>query len=46
VRQLYQAFRDHGLTYEEFTGHKYIRLNQLKRLSQQKAIDDKLFWRS
>jgi nucleoside-diphosphate-sugar epimerase len=46
VRQLYQAFQDHGLTYEEFTGYKYIRLNQLKRLSQQKAIDGKLFWRS
>jgi nucleoside-diphosphate-sugar epimerase len=46
VRQLYQAFQDHRLTYEEFTGHKYIRLNQLKRLSQQKALDDKLFWRS
>ncbi len=45
MRQLYEAYKAHGLTYEEFTGNKYIRLNQLKRLVQQKAIDDNLFWR-
>ncbi|MFC1941143.1 NAD-dependent epimerase/dehydratase family protein [Chloroflexota bacterium] len=45
VRQLYEAYKAHGLTYEEFTGNKYIRLTQLKRLVQQKTIDEKLFWR-
>lgn len=45
VRQLYEAYKAHGLTYEEFTGNKYIRLNRLKRLVQQKAIDENLFWR-
>lgn len=45
VRQLYAAFKAHGLTLEEFTGSKYIRLNQLKVLVDKKAIDEKLFWR-
>lgn len=45
VIQLYEAYKSHGLTGEEFMGNKYIRLNQLKRLLQQKAIDDNLFWR-
>ena len=45
VRQLYEAFKAHGLTLEEFTGNKYIRLNQLKVLVDKKAIDENLFWR-
>jgi len=45
VIQLYEAYKSHGLTAEEFMGNKYIRLNQLKRLLKQKAIDDNLFWR-
>ena len=45
VRQLYEAYKAHGLTLEEFTGNKYIRLNQLKILVDKKAIDEKLFWR-
>lgn len=45
VRQLYEAYKAHGLTLEEFTGNKYIRLNQLKVLVDKKAIDANLFWR-
>lgn len=43
--QLYEAYKAHGLTGEELIGNKYIRLNQLKRLVQQEAIDENLFWR-
>jgi len=46
MRQLYQAYQAHGLTHEEFTGNKYIRLNQLKSLVQQERLDNNLFWRS
>jgi len=45
IQQLYQAYKAHGLTYEEFTGNRYIRLNQLKHLVQQNAIDQNLFWK-
>lgn len=45
IRQIYEAFKGHGLTLEEFTGNKYVRINQLKKLVQQKTIDDNLFWR-
>ena len=45
MRQLYEAYKVHSLTSEEFIGNKYIRLNQLERLIQQKAIDENLFWR-
>jgi nucleoside-diphosphate-sugar epimerase len=44
VKQLYEAFKAHGLTQEEFTGNKYIRLNNLKKLLEEKRIDDNLFW--
>lgn len=44
VKQLYEAFKEHGLTYEEFMGNKYIRLNQLKKLIDEKKINDTLFW--
>lgn len=46
VRQLYQAYKAHDLTYEEFIGNKYIRLNQLKSLVQHESLDNNLFWRS
>ena len=45
MQQLYEAYKAHGLTYQEFTGNKYIRLNQIKRLVQREAIDENLFWR-
>ncbi|OGO30614.1 MAG: NAD-dependent dehydratase [Chloroflexi bacterium RBG_16_56_11] len=46
MRQLYQAYKNHGLTLEEFIGNKYIRINQLKSLVTQKAISESLFWRN
>ena len=46
VWQLYKAYKAHGLTFDEFTGNKFIRLNQLKGLIQQKTVDEKLFWRA
>jgi len=45
VRQIYEAYKSHGLTLEEFTGNKYIRLNQLQVLVDNKTIDESLFWR-
>ncbi|MFC1870591.1 NAD-dependent epimerase/dehydratase family protein [Chloroflexota bacterium] len=44
IRQLYEAYKAHALNYEEFIGNKYIRLNHLKRLTQDKRLDENLFW--
>lgn len=44
VKQIYEAFKEHGLTQEEFIGHKYVRLNQLKKLIAEKKINENLFW--
>jgi nucleoside-diphosphate-sugar epimerase len=44
VEQLYEAFKAHGLTKEEFLGNKYTRLNQLKKLLEDKKINSDLFW--
>ncbi|MDO8435800.1 MAG: NAD(P)-dependent oxidoreductase [bacterium] len=44
VKQLYEAFKSHNLTLEEFTGNKYVRINQLKKLISEKKLDDNLYW--
>lgn len=44
IVQLYEAFKSHGLTYEEFIGLKYIRLNQVSKLIKEKKINQDLFW--
>lgn len=44
VIQLYDTFKSHGLTYEEFTGNKYIRINRLKELIEKKKLNQDLFW--
>lgn len=45
VVQLYNAFKKHGLTYKEFIGTKYIRINRLKKLVKNKKINKNLFWK-
>ena len=40
--ELYSAFKEHNLTFDEF--NRYLRLNQLKRLLEQKKVDKNLFW--
>lgn len=45
IKQLIKAFKAHGLTYEEFLGNKYMRLNQLKELLKEKKLSKDLYWR-
>ena len=44
VEQLYQAFKEHGLTSEEFLGTPYLRLKQIKRLQSEGRLDSTLRW--
>jgi nucleoside-diphosphate-sugar epimerase len=44
--ELARAYEEVGLTFEEFQGHRYIRLGQLRRLLEARALDDELRWES
>ena len=44
VEQLYAAFKEHGLTAEEFLSTKYLRLKQIKKLQAAELLDDTLRW--
>jgi nucleoside-diphosphate-sugar epimerase len=46
AQQLYKAYREYGLTLEDFQGRKYIRLNQLKHLLNTNCLDDRLRWKA
>lgn len=46
ARQLYSAFCDFNLTFDQFQGQKYIRLNQLRYLIQNGHLDESLRWRA
>jgi nucleoside-diphosphate-sugar epimerase len=45
VEQLYQAYARHGLTFEEFTGTRYLRINRVRELQEAGRLDDELRWR-
>lgn len=45
AQQLYEAYRQIGLTFEDFQSKRYIRLKQLKYLLDESLIDDSLRWR-
>ena len=44
IEQLYAAFKDHGLTAEEFLGTKYLRLKRIKKLQADGRLDRTLRW--
>ena len=46
ARQLYAAYKQAGLTLEEFTSSRYIRLKQIGDLMQSGRLDDDLRWQS
>jgi nucleoside-diphosphate-sugar epimerase len=45
VEQLYEAYVRKGLTFEEFTGTRYLRINRVRELQGAGQLDDKLRWR-
>jgi nucleoside-diphosphate-sugar epimerase len=45
VEQLYEAYARKGLTFEEFTGTRYLRINRVRELQGAGQLDDKLRWR-
>lgn len=45
IEQLYNAYKEHGLTLEEFTGARYIRIKHLTSLLSTSRLDPSLRWR-
>jgi nucleoside-diphosphate-sugar epimerase len=45
VEQLYEAYVRNGLTFEEFTGTRYLRINRVRQLQEAGRLDDQLRWR-
>lgn len=46
VRELADAFRNAGLTLDEFQGPRYQRIAQIRKLRSENRLDDKLRWHS
>ena len=45
VEQLYDAYLRNRLTFEEFTGTRYLRINRVRELQEAGRLDDELRWR-
>ncbi|CAA7613644.1 Nucleoside-diphosphate-sugar epimerase [Candidatus Terasakiella magnetica] len=45
AKELYEAYKAHGLTLDEFQGRRYIRLKQIKNLIDSGAVDETLRWK-
>jgi nucleoside-diphosphate-sugar epimerase len=45
VEQLYEAYARNGLTFEEFTGTRYLRIKRVQELQDAGQLDDELRWR-
>ncbi len=44
IEQLYNAYKEHGLTVDEFTGERYTRIKHLKSLLASCRLDSTLHW--
>ena len=45
VKQLCDAYARNGLTFEDFTGTRYLRINRIRELQEAGQLDDELRWR-
>jgi nucleoside-diphosphate-sugar epimerase len=46
VKEHYEAYVAHGLTFEEFTGSRYLRIKRVQELQAAGQVDDDLRWRA
>jgi len=45
VAELYDAYLRNGLTFEQFTGSRYLRIKRVRELQDSSRLDDELRWR-
>jgi len=46
AEELYEAYVRNGLTFDEFTGTRYLRINRVRELQEAGRLDDDLHWRA
>jgi nucleoside-diphosphate-sugar epimerase len=46
VEELYAAYVRNGLTFDEFTGTRYLRINRVRELQEAGRLDEELRWRA
>jgi nucleoside-diphosphate-sugar epimerase len=46
AEELYEAYVRNGLTFDEFTGTRYLRINRVRELQEAGRLDDDLRWRT
>jgi nucleoside-diphosphate-sugar epimerase len=46
VEELYEAYARNGLTFDEFVGTRYLRINRVRELQDAGRLDDDLRWRT
>jgi nucleoside-diphosphate-sugar epimerase len=46
VEELYEAYARNGMTFDEFTGTSYLRINRVRELQDAGRLDDELRWRA
>jgi nucleoside-diphosphate-sugar epimerase len=46
VEELYEAYVRNGMTFGEFTGTRYLRINRVRELQEAGRLDDDLRWRA
>ena len=45
VEQLHDAYARHGLTFDQFTGNRYLRISRVRELQEAGRLDEELRWR-
>ena len=45
IEQLYEAYSSNDLSFEEFIGTRYLRINRVRELQEAGRLDDELRWR-
>lgn len=45
ITELYEAYKQHALTLEEFESPRYLRIKRVRSLQQQGALDENLRWK-
>jgi nucleoside-diphosphate-sugar epimerase len=46
VEELHDAYCRNGMTFERFTGTRYLRINRVRQLQKEGRLDDELRWRT
>jgi nucleoside-diphosphate-sugar epimerase len=44
VEELYEAYRAHGITFEEFTSSRYLRIQRVRERQEEGRLDGELRW--